>query len=44
VGHIVAKLFSNNQLAEILLRVLIEVPKLTQKIIKQTHGKPMLIK
>tara|TARA_R110001583_G_scaffold195237_1_gene370840 strand:+ start:1534 stop:1854 length:321 start_codon:yes stop_codon:yes gene_type:complete len=43
-GHIVAKLFGNNQLAEVLIRVLIEFPKFTQRIIRQTHGKPMLVK
>ncbi|WP_445737417.1 NAD(P)/FAD-dependent oxidoreductase [Mariniflexile sp.] len=44
VGHVVAKLFSKNQLAEVLLTVLNRFPALLPKIIKQTHGKPMVIK
>lgn len=44
VGHFVAKLFSKNQLAEVLITVLKWFPFLLPIIIKQTHGKPMVIK
>ena len=44
VGHFAAKLFSKNQLAEVLIRILKKTPVLLQKIIKQTHGKPMVVK
>ena len=44
VGHFAAKLFSKNQLAEVLIRILNGTPILLQKIIKQTHGKPMVVK
>ena len=44
VGHFVAKLFSKNQLAEVLITVLKRFPKLLPTIIKQTHGKPMVVK
>jgi menaquinone-9 beta-reductase len=44
VGHFVAKLFSKNQLAEVLIPVLKWFPFLLAIIIKQTHGKPMVIK
>jgi flavin-dependent dehydrogenase len=44
VGHFAAKLFSKNQLAEVLIRILKKMPVLLQKIIKQTHGKSMVVK
>ena len=44
VGHFVAKIFSKNQLAEVLITVLKWFPILLPIIIKQTHGKPMIIK
>lgn len=44
VGHFVAKIFSQNQVAEVLIRILRKMPVLVQKIIKQTHGKPMVVK
>lgn len=44
LGHIVAKLFSKNQLAEVLITVIKRVPKLLPVIIKHTHGKSMIIK
>ena len=44
VGHFASKLLSKNQLAEVLIRILNGTPILLQKIIKQTHGKPMVVK
>lgn len=44
VGSFVAKLFSKNQLADVLITVLKRAPKLLPQIIKQTHGKPMVVK
>ena len=44
VGHFVARLFNKNQLAELLIRILKWFPNLLPLIIKQTHGKPMVIK
>lgn len=44
VGHFVAKLFSKNQLADVLIMILKYVPMLLPQIIKQTHGKPMAVK
>ncbi|WP_445957848.1 NAD(P)/FAD-dependent oxidoreductase [Yeosuana sp.] len=44
VGHFVAKLFSKNQLSEVLITIIKWFPKLLPKIIKQTHGKVMIIK
>lgn len=44
VGHLVAKLFNKKQLAEVSIKVLKWFPALLPKIIKQTHGKPMVIK
>lgn len=42
VGHIVASLFKMNHFSELLLLGIKGFPKLLPKIIKQTHGKPML--
>jgi flavin-dependent dehydrogenase len=44
VGHFVASLFSKNQLIELLTTVLKYIPLLIPQIIKQTHGKMMVIK
>tara|TARA_R110001592_G_scaffold79617_13_gene237909 strand:- start:6235 stop:7374 length:1140 start_codon:yes stop_codon:yes gene_type:complete len=44
VGHFVAKLFSKNKLADLLVTILKRIPKLLPQIIKQTHGKPMVVK
>ncbi|WP_166959724.1 NAD(P)/FAD-dependent oxidoreductase [Yeosuana marina] len=44
VGHFVAKLFSKNKVADLLVTILKRVPKLLPQIIKQTHGKPMVVK
>lgn len=44
VGHFAAKLFNNPYLAEASIKVLKWVPALLPKIIKQTHGKAMVIK
>ncbi|WP_338356015.1 NAD(P)/FAD-dependent oxidoreductase [Yeosuana marina] len=44
VGHFVAKLFSKNKLADLLVTILKLIPKLLPQIIKQTHGKPMVVK
>lgn len=44
VGHWAVQLFSKKQLAEIAIKVLKWFPALLPKIIKQTHGKPMLVK
>lgn len=44
MGHFVAKLFSKNQLSEVLIAVVKWFPMLLPKIIKQTHGKVMIIK
>ena len=43
VGHVVANLFNNSTLAEIALWSLKRMPFLMPLIIKQTHGKPMII-
>ena len=43
VGHVVANLFNNSTLAEIALWSLKRLPFLLPLIIKQTHGKPMII-
>ncbi len=43
VGHFVAKLFSKDRLAESMITILRRVPILLPKIIKQTHGKPMIV-
>lgn len=43
-GHIVAKLFSYNKLAEVLIRVVKWAPSILPQIIKRTHGKTMTIK
>tara|TARA_B100001059_G_scaffold236625_1_gene288369 strand:- start:7209 stop:8345 length:1137 start_codon:yes stop_codon:yes gene_type:complete len=43
-GHIVAKLFSYNKLAEVLIRVVKWAPSILPLIIKRTHGKAMTIK
>ena len=44
VGHVVANLFNNSTLAEVSLSALKIMPFLVPFIIKQTHGKPMIIK
>lgn len=44
VGHVVAKLFNKQYLAEVLITVLKWFPALLPLIIKKTHGKPMVIK
>ncbi|MEO8773011.1 MAG: NAD(P)/FAD-dependent oxidoreductase [Gelidibacter sp.] len=44
VGHVIAKLFNNNAFAEISLSALKLMPFLMPMIIKQTHGKPMIVK
>lgn len=44
LGHIVAKLFSKNKLAEILIQGLKVFPFLLPYIIKRTHGKMMEVK
>lgn len=44
VGHFVAKLFSKHKLADILMTILKRFPKVLPKIIKQTHGKVMVVK
>lgn len=44
VGHVVANLFSNSALADVSLMALKKIPFLVPLIIKQTHGKPMIIK
>ena len=43
-GHIVAKLFSYNKLAEVLIRIVKTIPSILPQIIKRTHGKTMTIK
>ncbi|WP_452220166.1 NAD(P)/FAD-dependent oxidoreductase [Lacinutrix salivirga] len=43
-GHIVADLFSRNQLAEVLIRIIKSFPSLMPHIIKRTHGKTMQVK
>ncbi|AUC77736.1 NAD(P)/FAD-dependent oxidoreductase [Olleya sp. Bg11-27] len=43
-GHIVAKLFSCNKLAEVLIRIVKTIPSILPQIIKRTHGKTMTIK
>ena len=43
-GHLVASLFRMNYFSEILIRALKVAPSLLPKIIKRTHGKPMIIK
>ncbi|WP_307810538.1 NAD(P)/FAD-dependent oxidoreductase [Gelidibacter salicanalis] len=44
VGHFVSKLFNNSTLSETALITLKKMPFLMPFIIKQTHGKPMLVK
>jgi flavin-dependent dehydrogenase len=44
VGHFVAKLFSKNQLADVIITVLKWFPMLLPIIIKKTHGKPIIVK
>jgi len=43
-GHIVANVFSNNILAEVLMQIVKWIPGILPQIIKQTHGKTMQIK
>jgi flavin-dependent dehydrogenase len=43
-GHLVASLFRMNHFSEVLIRILKIAPNLLPKIIKRTHGKPMIIK
>ncbi|WP_452225380.1 NAD(P)/FAD-dependent oxidoreductase [Lacinutrix chionoecetis] len=43
-GHMVADLFSRNQLAETLIRIVKSVPSILPHIIKRTHGKTMQVK
>ena len=43
VGHFIATIFSNNQLANISIGILKTVPFLIPAIIKRTHGKIMIV-
>ncbi|MGJ8743410.1 NAD(P)/FAD-dependent oxidoreductase [Polaribacter sp.] len=43
VGHFIAFLFRNDNIAHVLLQLLKKLPFLLPIIIKQTHGKPMKI-
>ncbi|WGD35870.1 NAD(P)/FAD-dependent oxidoreductase [Olleya sp. YS] len=43
-GHIVADLFSRNELAEVLIRIIKSFPSLMPHIIKRTYGKTMQVK
>lgn len=43
-GHIVAGLFSRNELAEVLIRIIKLFPSMMTQIIKRTHGKTMQVK
>ncbi len=43
VGHIAASLFKMNYFSELALLGLKSFPGIMPKIIKQTHGKPMLV-
>ena len=44
VGHLAATIFSKNQLSEMLIPIVRKIPNLLPKIIKLTHGKPMVVK
>jgi len=44
VGHFAANIFSKNQLSEMLIPIIKKIPNLLPKIIKLTHGKPMIVK
>ena len=44
IGHVIARLFNNKAFAEISLSALKLMPFLVPLIIKQTHGKPMIVK
>lgn len=44
VGHMVAKVFSNNKLADISIGILKMMPFFIPSIIKRTHGKTMIVK
>jgi len=44
VGHFAANIFSKNQLSEMLIPIIKQIPCLLPKIIKLTHGKPMVVK
>ena len=44
VGHFAANIFSKNQLSEMLIPIIKQIPNLLPKIIKLTHGKPMVVK
>ena len=44
VGHFSANMFSKNQLSEMLIPIIKQFPILLPKIVKLTHGKPMVIK
>jgi len=42
-GHIIAKLFKNNFLSNIIVSILKLCPRLLSYIIRRTHGKPMTV-
>ena len=44
IGHVVASLFKKYHFSEFLMLILIKLPSLLPKIIKRTHGKPMVVK
>ena len=44
VGHVLVNFFNNHYLAEASIKLLKWLPALLPKIIKKTHGKPMVIK
>ncbi len=44
VGHFAANIFSKNQLSEMLIPIIKQIPNLLPKIVKLTHGKPMVVK
>jgi flavin-dependent dehydrogenase len=44
VGHVVANLFRNNRMTDTSISILKLIPSLIPAIIKQTHGKPMIVK
>ena len=43
-GHFAANIFSKNQLSEMLVPIIKQIPNLLPKIIKLSHGKPMVVK
>ncbi len=44
VGYLVSKIFSKNQLSELMIPIVKQVPSILPNIIKRTHGKPMIVK